>query len=255
MKPLDSLFNTQKQKEKTTNNTYNNIIIMLPLCLLLLTSYFTKPVAAETVSSENYSVDIGNIDTNPQPSPRPQILGTHLTTINNETGYNYSITTSGDTFSFAISQNDIDYGILSSTNPIIRTSDIYLSGSLLGSQLLGYENHPLFSSTKDVIQNTSCDNGACSPQVGAIWDNTLTFGFGYRCDSSLQSACDPQFQTQEYYKTYPDQSRSQLPETIIMQNSGIKMSKTAITYKVNISGTQKTGGYYNSLTYLAVPGF
>ena len=116
-------------------------------------------------------------------------------------------------------------------------------------------NHPLFSSANAVIQNTSCDNGACTPITAALWNNTLTYGFGYRCDSQDQTICDQQFSTSNYFKQYPDDSQNQLPEPVMMGFGGNLEAKAIITDKVNISGTQKTGAYYNNIIYLAVPRF
>jgi hypothetical protein len=230
-------------------------IILILLFSFIHIYYLSKPVFADTVSDTNYSVDVGNIDTNPQPTPKSQVLD--VTNISQPkeftTGSNYTVSTSNDSFSMQLSQDSIDFGILSSTNPVIRTSGITLTNGLHGGEIFSYENHPLTSSTNDVIENTTCDNGSCSSEIAAPWSNTLTYGFGYRCDSTNTKVCDPQFSQSNYFKQYPNDADSQPPEAVIANSNG--QAKTTITYKVNISGTQKTGGYYNSITYLAIPNF
>src|SRR6185312_9640643 len=99
----------------------------------------------------------------------------------------------------------------------------------------------------------SCDNGTCTPEIAASWTNALTYGFGYRCDSKETNLCDVQFSTPYYFKSFPDKSSAHAAEPIMISRKG--QSQATITYKVNISGTQKTGGYYNSITYLAIPNF
>jgi hypothetical protein len=244
-------------KKKQSKFIKKNVIFFGSILLLvspILFSFFTRSVFADTVSNDNYSIDVNTIDTNPQPTPKKEVLGTTYVKIKEfTTGSNYTVTAPTSFISLGLSQNSIDYGILSSTNPVIRTSNILLNNNLLGGEILSYENHPLKSATNDVIQNSSCDNGTCTPEIAAIWTNTLTYGFGYRCDSSQKNICDAQFSSLNYFKPYADSSAQHTPVPILLTDKG--QSQASVTYKVNISGTQKTGGYYNSITYLAIPKF
>ncbi|HWY78893.1 MAG TPA: hypothetical protein VNW29_00890 [Candidatus Sulfotelmatobacter sp.] len=249
------------------NNKLHKIIkrkrIIFSLSLILIVSHFSvlstyivSSVSANTISNNNYSIDVRKIDTNPQPSLKIRAIRENNIEIKKfTTGPNYTSTASNDTFSINLPQNIIDYGILSSTNPVIRSSQISFLNPQLGAEILTVENHPLFSVTNDVIQNTNCDNGACTSITASLWKNTLTYGFGYRCDSANSMFCDQQFSFSNYYKQYPDNSRNQDYQMLLINKSGSTLSKVNITYKVNISGTQKPGGYYNSITYLAIPNF
>ncbi|SRR6266568_125595 len=242
---------TMKEAMITQKFTIFLIAIIFISHFSLFNPRFTQSANADTISNENYSVDINTIDTNPQPTPKSQVLGiTNVITNYFTTGPNYTISTPNSSLSIGLSQNTIDFGILSSTNPVIRTSEISIQ---LGGEIVTYENHPLFSASRDIIQNTTCDNGACSPEIAALWNNTLTYGFGYRCDSKQIGSCDPQFLQSNYFKQYPNDSGSQSPEAVLVSKDS--PTKASITYKVTISGTQKTGGYYNSITYLAIPNF
>lgn len=251
--------NIKRQISKTKQKSNHLLFVIFYLlttsyCLSLVTFYSTQSAFADQTTNDNYTIDVGDIDTNPQPSPHLSVKKENRREALKTTGYKDIISSPENESNLSLSQNTIDFGILSSTNPIIRTSTLSLSGAKDGSQIFVYENHPLLSSTHDTIPNTNCDNGACSPLLAALWNNTLTFGFGYRCDSDEQNACDSQFANEDYYKVYPDASHNQ-PFTIILSDQTNKKIKATITYKVNISGTQKAGGYYNSITYLAIPNF
>lgn len=247
-----SVINSDFRKGKKKFNFYKSSL----LCIfpLLFFSFIGSRAFANTISNNNFLIDVNNIDTNPQPSPKAQVLGiSNVKTNIFTTGPNYTINTPNDSLTFKLSQDIIAYGILSSTNPVIRTSKISLNENIYGGEILSYEDHPLTAATKEVIENTSCDNGACTPETAASWTNTLTYGFGYRCDSELNGACDSQFTQSNYFKSYPDSSADYIPESVLFTTKGETTAN--ITYKVNISGTQKTGSYNNSITYLAIPSF
>lgn len=249
----------------TTNNSINKYnllskpIITIYLFAYLLICIFPTQVFADTLSNGNYSVNVGNIDTNPQPTQRQkqtsQVLGISTPKPEFTTGPNYTVNTSNDSLSINTSQNTIDYGILSSTNPVTRISNISFSNSQFGAEILTYENRPLETVKNDVIQNTSCDDGNCSSFTAAVWTNTLTYGFGYRCDSQDSTLCDQQFANADYFKQYPEDSLDEPAEPLLISSHNSHTNKAVVTDKVNIPGTQKPGAYYNSITYLAVPGF
>jgi hypothetical protein len=241
------------QYYQSPNKTSLSIIVCIFAYLFIC--FFPPLVAGDTVSNGNYSIDVGNIDTNPQPTIQPKkVLGTQ-TKSEFTTGPNYTINTSNDSFSVKLSQDSIDYGILSSTNPVIRTSGISFSNTHSGAEVLVREDHPLLFPPNNFIQNTTCDNGVCSPSTASSWTNTLTYGFGYRCDSLNKNVCDPQFSTSNYFKQYPSDSQNQEAVPILLSSKNESKTQATITYKVNISGTQKAGSYYNSITYLAIPNF
>ncbi len=243
------------------NSSYQLVPHTIIICLFayLFICLFPTHALGDTLSNGSYSINVGNIDTNPQPTQRPkqtsQVLGTSAPQPEFTTGPNYTVNTSNDSLSINTSQNTIDYGILSSTNPVTRISNISFSNSQFGAEILTYENRPLETIKNDIIQNTSCDDGDCSSFTAAVWTNTLTYGFGYRCDSQDSTLCDPQFANADYFKQYPEDSLDELAEPLLISNHSSHTNKAVVTYKVNIPGTQKPGAYYNSITYLAVPGF
>ena len=108
---------------------------------------------------------------------------------------------------------------------------------------------------KDTIQDTTCDNGSCTPDIAALWANTLTYGFGYRCDSIDTNLCDQQLSTSNYFKPYPSEALNQSATAVLTTLTKKSQNTGTVTEKVNISGTQKTVSYNNSITYLAIPNF
>jgi hypothetical protein len=217
-----------------------------------LTSY------AATTSSPNYSIEMDQIDTsNPEPTSPPPLVHQQINAIMSAGSKNHpiDITSSQDSFSVNLSQDFIDFGPLSATNPVIRTSDISFTSPARGAKVLLSENRQLMTTEKNIIPDTSCDNGACSHILPANWSSNLTYGFGFRCESSLEDVCDTSFSNSDNFKQFADTSANELPQTIILSNQSKLSTQSRIIYKVNISGTQAVGGYSNTITYLAVPNF
>lgn len=154
-------------------------------------------------------------------------------------------------FTFSISQNIIDFGVITPTNPITRTTNLTVSnGSSKGFTVVASENKPLTSATS-TIPDTTCDNGDCSSSKASVWTNSLTYGFGYRCDDISGINCSLGF-SDSFYKPFIATPSSQ---AIMTSTTGGTNRQSKITYKVNVSGTQAPGVYTNIVTYIASPGF
>lgn len=161
-------------------------------------------------------------------------------------------------FSVSLSSGTIDFGALSPTNPIVRTVDLSVySLSTSGYSVITSENHPLQMSPEASganISDTTCDNGECSQEKAGIWINTLTYGFGYRCDNVTGLDCDSSFSKPNFYKHFADVSNAQSPQSV-MAGIGSKNKDVRLSYKVNTSGNLAQGIYSNIVTYVAVPNF
>jgi len=161
-------------------------------------------------------------------------------------------------FSVSLSSDTIDFGTLSPTNPIVRTVDLAVRNvPSYGYSVKAFENHPL-KMTPDKsgsnITDVTCDNGECSHENAGEWTNTLTYGFGYRCDNVTGFDCNSSFSKSNFYKHFPDTSNSTSPQSVI-SGIGSKNKDVRLSYKVNISGNQAQGVYNNIITYIAVPNF
>jgi hypothetical protein len=160
-------------------------------------------------------------------------------------------------FTFSMSSDLIDFGILSATNPISRTSTITISNAPMGYEVLGSENHQLQTGNVQFIPDTTCDDGTpCSETIPGTWASVTTFGFGYHCENLNNFICDNTSSDSSLYKHFADTLVGQEPQQIVQSiNNANKTSQATITYKVNISGNQQNGLYSNEVTYLAVPNY
>ena len=156
-------------------------------------------------------------------------------------------------FIFSISQAVIDFGKLYPTNPITRTLNLNLSkGSAAGYSIIASQDHPLKDSFGDLIPDTTCDNGSCLETTSNLWTNTLTYGYGYRCDGA---DCSTGFEEINFYKQFADESKEESAQTIMSSQNKQANIKGQVTYKVNIAVTQAQGNYGNVINYIAVPNF
>jgi hypothetical protein len=236
----------------------------LSFVILALAFLFTPKAFAQTMENDMYRVQMGNLDSfagqssgsNYNLSITSGESATGLFTGTNykvKAGFQYVPRTSP--FTFTISNTTIDFGNLSPTNPVTRTTTITVNNSSAKSyKVTAAENHQLLvPSTGASIPDTTCDDGNCTETKSAKWTNTLTYGFGYRCDGSCV-ANDTGFKLPDYYKQFSDTSHKEPAATIMSGGTGNGL-KATITYKVNISSSQPAGTYTNTVTYLATPSY
>jgi len=158
-------------------------------------------------------------------------------------------------FAFSISQTNINFGTLTPTTFINRTNNLTVTnGSAHGYSVTAIENHQLFNPASGAkIPDTTCDNGTCTQNTSSTWSNTLTYGFGYRCDNITGTDCASGFSANQY-KQFADAFLSETPVSV-MAGSNVGTKKVQITYTVNISNSQSAGLYTNIITYVATPTF
>jgi hypothetical protein len=120
----------------------------------------------------------------------------------------------------------------------------------------------LGGATTPLIPDTPCNAGPCTHTTSNEWTTTTVYGFGY----SLQNASgtDAGFLFNESGRTF---SAKQFPNIAggdnrsdsgaeVMSNSGpVSGSSVYVCYRLNVSGTQEAGTYFNNLKYTAVPQF
>lgn len=240
-------------------------IIFLSFLTLLLIAPPTSH--AFTMENDNYIIRMGNFN---MLSGQSESSKHKLTQTAGEnvpglyTGKNYKIRAgfaggSGrrnpSSFSFTLSQNTIDFGILSATNPVIRTTNLTIASPASPYQVLGSEDHALLSASNAVIPDTTCDNGSCTEITSAEWSNTLTYGFGYRCEDVKGTGCASAFSDPNSYRQFADRSKGETPQPVMASDIKGKNDEAKILYKVNIPGTQQTGSYSNEITFIATPTF
>jgi len=240
----------------------------------LFIGLFLPIASAQTMSNDNYIIKMQGFNTisGVTAGNDYELRSTvgNLSPVTSE-GVNFKVKTgferlaSAPPFSISLSSNIVDFGILSPTNPVIRTVDLGINSlTTYGYSVIIFENEPLTTipptesnsaaTSKTFIQDTTCDFGACGTENAAEWINVLTYGFGYRCDNVIGVDCDSSFTGSNSYKHFPDIANNDDP-TSIMAGIGSNNKQTRISYKVNISGAQSQGTYSNVITYVAVPNF
>jgi len=244
-------------------------LLLLALLTTLLIGQQTITLGqaiAFTMSNANWVIDFGNLN---MTSGKP--TGTNYKVSNTVgeiasglyTGSNYKVRAGFQyvysiiPFRFKIDGLEINFGPLTPTNPVTRTNTLTISiGTANGYSVRAYEDHSLLKvGTGSMIPDTTCDGGTCSETTSSAWSNTLTYGFGYRCDNLVATDCASGFTTGTYYKQFANNTYSEIPAAV-MTGANVGRSKSVqITYKVNISGTQPPGDYFNQIIYLAVPTF
>lgn len=239
-------------------------ILLTTLLYTLFFLLYTPSAGAFTMSNLDYILDMGNLnsfagkksnsaytltDTGGQLAPGLYSGSNYKVRAGFQ--YIYSIIS----FRFSITNTYIDFGIIEPTNPVTRTSTLTVSnGSANGYSVTAFENHQLLvNSSGQLIPNTTCDAGTCTQTTAAAWTNTLTYGFGYRCDNVSGTDCNTDFSNSTYYKQFADASAGQSPVSVMSSSNVGTNRQSQITYKVNISGTQPAGTYQNVITYIATP--
>lgn len=261
--------NTAKKQIAKKRGKLKTILhsVLIGLFVDLFIGLFLRTVSAQTMSNNDYIIKMEGFNTSSSVAEsndfkiNSSVGG--LSPITSE-GVNYKIKTGFESstpplpFSISLSSDIIDFGILTPTNPVIRTVNLAInSPSVYGYSVIVFENQALTTlppASKILIPDTTCDNGRCDAQNAAEWINTLTYGFGYRCDNITGADCDIGFKGVNFYKHFPNvENNDSLQST--MAGFGSKKKEARISYKVNISGTQAEGIYNNIITFIAVPNF
>lgn len=233
------------------------IFLLFFSCLKL----FTFQANASNMSDGNYILDLEKTYY-PSPTPVKQVEG-----ISNQSpqeikgdgftvdqGFSYVFGLND--FTFSLSPLLIDYGILSPTNPIIRTQIFTVdTGSSFSYSITALEDHELTLQNGNTITipSATCDDGLCSTQFESNWSNPLTYGFGYSCSPMEGNDCI--IKQKNYFRHFPNFVDNDNPENIIEGVGSDKTKKSQLLYKVNVATTQPSGLYSNTITYLAIPGY
>lgn len=255
----------KSQNSKLKTQIHNlKVFSLLAMVLSFALLAFSFGASGQTMKNDSYIIQMGNLN---------EAAGT-------STGSGYSLNqTLGETgaglysgtnfkvragfqyisgvikFRFTISSTSIDFGALTPTNPVTRTNTLTVSNQSAGGySVKAFENHQLsVLTTGAIIPDTTCDTGTCSEVSAEAWNSTLTYGFGYRCDS-LDSAnfCNSDFSNSGNFKQFADVSKNEKAQTIMKGFTG-KNQRSQVTYKVNVSATQQAGLYSNIITYIATP--
>ncbi|MGH7246348.1 MAG: hypothetical protein ACREGI_05465 [Candidatus Levyibacteriota bacterium] len=225
--------------------------------------FFTPEIQALRMYNDSYIVQMGNLNNvagNSSGSGRNLSITVGETGSGLYTGSGYKVRAGFQyihsiiKFSFKASPTFIDFGELPITTFTTRTGTITISnGSAHGYAVTAQESHELFDEASgQYIHNTTCDNGLCTATTSDTWSNTLTYGFGYRCDNLNGTDCASGFGASTSFKQF---AASPSAATVMTGTNVGRNKQVQITYQINISATQPTGLYRNIITYIATPTF
>lgn len=160
-------------------------------------------------------------------------------------------------FAFTVSNNVIEFDVLSANNPSTATTNLVVSaGGSGGYQVTTQENHEMMVySVGALIKDVTGDNNDITETTEGQWLNTDTYGFGYSIYGddvvSPFPASAPTPPT--YFKQFANLVKNETPQ-VIMSSDRVGKNRTAtVIYKINISTTQAAGRYQNVITYIATP--
>ncbi|HUC94377.1 MAG TPA: hypothetical protein VMR19_00020 [Candidatus Saccharimonadales bacterium] len=224
---------------------------------------FSSPVLAQAeITSPNYIIQMPNLNSGAG-LPKSTNYNVSTTIGQNAAGlfssngyrvkagfqYIYSIIP----FSFTISSVSINLGHLVAQTPSTTTETLTVgSGGAGGYQVKASENHPLkVISSGSTIPDTNCDT-SCSESAAGVWSSNSKYGFGFNMSGN---DIPGDFINTTYYRQFADRSISESPQ-IVMSSIYVGTSRqSTITYKVNISGTQRPGIFTNTIMYTAIPSY
>jgi hypothetical protein len=260
----NSKVKSQKSNSKLkSRRTFAFLLAILTFAFLLLTLKLAPQAQAFTMSNGNWIIHMGDFNSmagqstgrnNKITSSLGQVAAGLYGGKNYKVKGGFAYIQPTSSFSFSVSDTLINFGLLTATNPVVRTSTFTISNpGTSGYQVVGYEDRPLINESNIPIPNTTCDNGSCSETTSALWTSSLTYGFGYRCDTIINISCSKTFSEPDYYRKFANLQKDESPQTIIIGKKSGRNRKAKITYKVNISGTQMAGIYSNSIIYIAAP--
>ena len=222
------------------------VLILIAVAFIIL----RNRTLAQSTSNDSYIMQDGEIEQKTLTSPGGSPAETFDKNSDKTAKIYFDENYQDQPFSFSISNNLVDYGPLSPTNPVFRTTDLIVSkGSSGGYSVFAFANRQLSDANNNSIPDTTCDNGTCSEAFSGIWSGNLSFGFGYRCKMET-APCSKDFLGENSFKQFADDSKSEAYQAIINSSDS---RKAKIEYKVNISNNQAKSSYSNAITFIAIP--
>lgn len=232
----------------------------LPALVALVLLLTPSSGYAVSMSNSSYILDVTNDISSPQPTATPEDEEVAPPITQNTkliSGDNYLVYLSYDDdvknlpFLFSTSGDGLNFGKVIPGEPLIRTQSFtVLPNTSHGYQVVAFEDHVLQRDGAS-IPDVSCDAGNCTSILSDVWQNPLTYGFGYRCDNTTGMSCTTGFE-QNRYKRFANDQAKETPQPVLDSRVGEK-SESVISYKLNVAGNQPEKGYQNIIYYITVP--
>lgn len=229
-------------------------ILTVSLCY-----FVTAKVSAQTMSSNNYQIRLGNFNmTSGFKSSASYNLtdtvGQTAASFFSSTGYHvkagFQYIYTLYNFSFSLSSLAINLTLLPDTfSSSSHTLTVSAPGQ--GYGVTAYEVNKLtLSGGSSTIPDTTCDSGTCTETSADVWTTPTNNGFGYNVTGN-DVASD--FISSSYFRPLPDASLGESPATIMTTSAAGKNRTATVTYRVSPSGSQDAGTYSTQIVYIATP--
>lgn len=233
--------------------------------LLLLTYHLgLHPLYAQDMTSQNYKLQGGNLNTSSQAQSSSgyrlvDLVGQTNAQIFTSKGYliqsGFLNKASTSFLSFSVSPALVNFGSL--TPEKAKTDNLLItlsSGNFPGYQVYVAQNKPLSTEANAQIPDTICDAGSnkiCSKDKGNIWQEDSSYGFGYNLQGKSVVS---DFTGSQIFRPFASLSKKEQP-VLIMESAEKNLTETAgMLLKIIVSKTQPVGIYQNILSFTAMPG-
>lgn len=169
-------------------------------------------------------------------------------------GYQYL--SSDSPFGFSLSETRIDFGDPKPNRPALKkiTLSVFSEG-VDGFRVTGLESQPLISMAGNILPDVTCDNQLCDESRVGTWNKRDTYGFGYSfleadLEKGLLSENNPRF-----FRQFSNRLFNEPPATIYSSLGPQKTRPINLFFKINLSETQPSGRYQNSIIITAIPNY
>ncbi|MBP7876201.1 hypothetical protein KA012_04370, partial [Candidatus Woesebacteria bacterium] len=248
------------------HQTKVSIALVAAIVTTLASAAYPTSTLADRFDSSSYSIQFGNFnvtsgeksssnykvtDTVGQTGAGPYgQYGTNNYIIGGGFQYIYPLRD----FEFSISSVAIDLGLLVPGIHSSRSHTLTVTTrGASGYKIYAFADHSLRRQNGvTIIPHTTCDAGSCTTSSAQLWSNQTIPGFGYNMTGQ---DIPVDFATSNYFRPFADKSLGQ-PMQVVMSSSALAFNNTStITYKAGVPGSQASGTYNTTVSFVAVPGY
>jgi hypothetical protein len=217
-------------------------------------------LALETMTSDNYSVQMGNFNmtsgtkssdsftlTDTVGELAPGQFDSAGFTVFSGFQYIYAL----PEFSFRITDLSMELGVLQPGTFGTDSHELIISTRSAGYTILARAQHVLRTNQGSEIPFTNCDS-PCTISSAEPWANPANTGFGF---NALGPHAAADFATPNYFRPFADAEQAEVAQTIASHGSIVKDDSITVTYQASAGQSQGAGMYTTVVDYTAVPNY
>ncbi len=236
------------------------LVLFAGLGLGLYQAQNNQVLALETMTSPNYSIQMGNFNiTSGEKSSSSYTMTDTVGELTpgqfDSTGYTvlsgFQYIYALPEFSFRISKLNIDLGTLDPGNFHSDSNELIITTRSAGYTILAQAQHQLRTPQNSEIAATTCDV-LCTLNSANLWVNPVNTGFGYRVTGPHASS---DFSPANTFRPFASAANSEPAQTIAAHNTLVTDEIHTVTYQASISESQPAGSYSTVINFTAVPNY